>query len=120
MALAVRGGAVRGVIFHSDRGSEYTAATYRQVCRSLGITQSMGRVGSALDNAASESFFSTLEFEVLSRHRFATRAEARRFIANWIDGFYNRVRRHSSCEMRSPVDHEALMVARDAQNREAA
>ena len=118
MAAAVRGGDVTGVIFHSDRGSEYTAGVYRKVCHTLGITQSMGRVGSALDNAAVESFFSTLEFELLSRRRFTTKAQARREVANWIDGFYNRTRRHSSCEMRSPVDYEQLLADRAARSRE--
>jgi transposase InsO family protein len=72
----------------------------------LGITRSNGRVGSALDNAAAESFFSTLEFELLSRRRFETRMQARRAVAVWIDEFYNRVRRHSTCGMRSPVEFE--------------
>lgn len=112
MAVAVRGGDVTGVIFHSDRGSEYTAEAYRAVCEHFGITQSMGRVGSALDNAAAESFNSTLEHELLSRRSFATKAEARRVVANWIDSFYNRQRRHSSAEMRSPVDYEALLASR--------
>jgi len=112
MAVAVRGGDVRGVIFHTDRGSEYTAAGFQAACRRLGITQSMGRVGSALDNAAAESFNSTLEHELLSRRHFATKAEARREVATWIDGFYNRRRRHSSCEMRSPVDYEHILATR--------
>jgi len=111
MAVAVRGGDVRGVIFHTDRGSEYTAQAFARVCEQFGITQSMGRVGSALDNAVSESFFSTLEFECLRHHRFTTRAEARRVVANWIDGFYNRVRRHSFCDKRSPVDYEQMLAA---------
>ena len=111
MAVAVRGGDVTGVIFHSDRGSEYTATTYQQLCQRFGITQSMGRVGSALDNAAAESFNSTLEHELLSRRRFTTKAEARWAVANWIDGFYNRVRRHSSIEMRSPLDYEQHLAA---------
>lgn len=118
MAAAVRGGDVAGVIFHSDKGSEYTAGLYRQVCRKLGITQSMGRVGSALDNAAAESFNSTLEFELLSRRHFTTKAQARREVANWIDGFYNRARRHSSCEMRSPVDYEQLLADRAARSHD--
>lgn len=118
MAAAVRGGDVAGVIFHSDKGSEYTAGLYRQVCRNLGITQSMGRVGSALDNAAAESFNSTLEFELLSRRHFTTKAQARREVANWIDGFYNRARRHSSCEMRSPVDYEQLLADRAARSQD--
>ncbi|MCA1693158.1 MAG: IS3 family transposase [Actinobacteria bacterium] len=114
MAAAVRGGDVRGVIFHSDRGSEYTADVFGAACRALGVTQSMGRVGSALDNAAAESFFSTLEFECLRKRRFTTKAEARRAVASYIDR-YNRIRRHSSCEMKSPIDYEAILAARAAQ-----
>ncbi len=114
MAAAVRGGDVRGVIFHSDRGSEYTAGRFGTACKVLGVTQSMGRVGSALDNAVAESFFSTLEFECLRKGRFATKAEARRAIATYIDR-YNRIRRHSSCEMKSPVDYEAILAGRSAQ-----
>lgn len=106
MAAAVRGGTVAGVIFHTDQGSEYSSGLFGAACRSLGVTQSMGRVGSALDNAAAESFFSTLEHELLSRHQFATRDEARAAVAGWIDGFYNRIRRHSTTGMRSPMDYE--------------
>jgi len=109
MAVAVRGGDVAGVLFHSDRGSEYTAGLYRQVCERLHVTQSMGRVGSALDNAPAESFFSTLEFECLRKYRFITKADARRIIAAWIDR-YNRHRRHSSIGMTSPVDFEAALT----------
>lgn len=122
MAGAVRGGDVNGVIFHSDKGSEYTADLFAQTCKSLGVTQSMGRVGSALDNAVAESFNSTLEFELLSKHRFATKAEARRAVAGYIDR-YNRTRRHSSCEMRSPIQYEAILAERAdqaAQQTEAA
>lgn len=122
MAGAVRGGDVRGVIFHSDKGSEYTADLFAQTCKSLGVTQSMGRVGSALDNAVAESFNSTLEFELLSKHRFASKAEARRAVAGYIDR-YNRTRRHSSCEMRSPIQYEAILAERAdqaAQQTEAA
>jgi putative transposase len=122
MAAAVRGGDVGGVIFHSDRGSEYSAELFKTACGALGVTQSMSRVGSALDNAAAESFFSTLEFECLRKHRFATKAEARRVVARYIDR-YNRIRRHSSCEMNSPVDYEAILAARapqEAPDEEAA
>jgi transposase InsO family protein len=104
-AVAVRGGHVAGVVFHSDQGSEYVAADFRAACARMGITQSMGRVGSALDNAAAESFNSTLEHELLSRTRFPTRAEARAAVAAWIDD-YNHNRRHSSIAMMSPVDFE--------------
>ena len=71
----------------------------------------MGRVGSALDNAAAESFFSTLEHELLSRRQFATRDEARHVVAGWIDRFYNRIRRHSTTGMRSPIDYELATAA---------
>ncbi|MDQ4132147.1 MAG: integrase core domain-containing protein [Actinomycetota bacterium] len=67
-------------------------------------------MGSALDNTAAESFFSALEFECLRKHRFATKAEARRAVAGYIDR-YNRIRRHSSCQMKSPVDYEAILAA---------
>ena len=106
MAVAVRGGSVARVIFHTDRGSTYTAESFRTACTQLQIRQSMGCVGSCLDNAAAESFFSTLEHEVLSRHRFATRDQARHHVARWIDSFYNRRRRHSRCQMMSPIDYE--------------
>lgn len=114
MAAAVRGGDVRGVIFHSDRGSEYSAGLFRGVCERLGITQSMSRVGSALDNAAAESFFSTLEFELLRKKHFATKADARREVARFIDR-YNTTRRHSACERKSPIDYEAILAARAAE-----
>lgn len=74
----------------------------------MGIRQSMGRVGSALDNAVIESWHSTLEFELRSLEHFTTKAEARARIAAWIDE-YNRDRRHSSCGMRSPIEQEIEM-----------
>ena len=105
MAVAVRGGQVAGVIMHTDCGSEYTAGLFRAACARLGIRQSMGRPGSALDNAVIESWHSTLEFELRSRENFATKAQARTQVAAWIDD-YNRDRRHSACGMLSPVDYE--------------
>ena len=113
MAVAARGGEVAGVVFHTDRGSTYTAHNFTTLCARLGITQSMGRTGSCFDNAAAESFFSTLEHEVLSRHQFRTREDARRVIVNWVVDFYNRRRRHSSCGMKSPIDYETI-AARQA------
>jgi putative transposase len=108
MAVATRGGKdrVAGVIFHTDRGSTYTAHDFTTLCRTLDIRQSMGRTGSCFDNAAAESFFSTLEHEVLSRHHFKTRKEAQQTIVKWVVDFYNRRRRHSSCGMQSPIDYE--------------
>jgi putative transposase len=106
MAVAVRGGQVAGVIMHTDRGSEYAAGLFRAACERLGIRQSMGRTGSALDNAVIESWHSTLEFELLSLERFQTRAQARARVAAWIDE-YNMARRHSSIGMISPAAFEA-------------
>jgi putative transposase len=89
----------------SIQGSEYAAAAFTTACRQLGIRQSMGRVGSALDNAAHESFHSTLEFELLSLRRFATRDHTRAELMTFID-HYNQVRRHSTNGMRPPTDFE--------------
>jgi putative transposase len=113
MAAAVRGGRTAGVIFHSDQGSEYTAARFRSACGRLGVRQSMGRPGSALDNAVIESWHSTLEWELRSLRKFATRAEARAAIAAWIED-YNHERRHSALGMRSPVDYERSLAGKDA------
>ena len=106
MAATVRGGQVDGVIFHSDRGSESTAADYAAVCDRLGVVQSMGRVASALDNAAAEAVNSILKTEYVYRHSFATREQARIAVGRWIDRFYNTRRRHSSCGGISPIDYE--------------
>jgi transposase InsO family protein len=110
MAAATRGGDVDGVIFHSDRGSEYTAARTAAACRALGVVQSMGRVGCALDNAASEAFNSTLKVEFVHRHRLATRAEARIKVSTWIADFYNTARRHSANDGLAPITYEQRMA----------
>jgi transposase InsO family protein len=106
MAAAVRGGQVAGVILHTDQGSEYTAGAFRRACTRLGVTQSMGRPGSALDNAVIESWHSTLEFELRSVEEFTTRAQARIRVAAWIEE-YNTERRHSAIGMMSPAAWEA-------------
>ena len=115
IAVAVRGGkdAIAGVIMHTDQGSEYTAKIFRAACDRMGIKQSMGRVGSALDNAVIESWHSTLEWELRSQQRFATKAQARARVAAWIDE-YNRDRKHSSIGMRSPINYE--LAARNHQD----
>jgi putative transposase len=109
MAAATRGGSVDGVIFHSDRGSEYTSEAYNALCDRLGVVQSMGRVGSCFDNAAAEAFNSLLKVEYIHRHRFATRAEARLKIATWIVDFYNTRRRHSRAGGLPPVEFERII-----------
>ena len=108
MAVAVRGGQVPGVILHTDQGSEYTAQLVRQACERLGVRQSMGRPGSALDNAVIESWHSTLEFELRSVEHFATRAAARASVSEWIED-YNTRRRHSALGMMSPVGYDQAL-----------
>ena len=111
MAAATRGGNVAGVIFHTDKGTQYTSRDFADACRRLGVTQSMGRVGCALDNACAESFFSTLEHELISRRNWPSRDHARREITNWIRGWYNPHRLHSANNMTSPNDHENTQAA---------
>jgi putative transposase len=113
MAVTVRGGQVPGVILHTDRGSEYTAGLVRQACQRLSISQSMGRPGSALDNAVIESWHSTLEFELRSLEHFTTRAAARARISAWIQD-YNTQRRHSALGMMSPLGYERSLQAGEA------
>ena len=113
MAVAVRGGQVPRVIFHTGQGSEYTAAVFRAACERLGVCQSMGRPGSAPDNAVIESWHSTLEFELRRLEHYATRAAARAGVAAWIEDC-NYHRRHSSLGRVSPVDYERALAGRDA------
>lgn len=96
----------RGVIHHSDRGSQYTSYAFGKRCREAGVMPSMGSVGDAYDNAMAESFFATLEREVLNRRRFRSQAEARMAVFEWIEGWYNPHRRHSGLGYRSPVNYE--------------
>jgi putative transposase len=105
MAVEQRDGQVAGMIFHHDRGSQYLSREFRQVCERHGIAQSVGRVGSSQDNAAAESFWASLKRELVTRCRFATRAEARRAIIAWIR-HYNAVRLHSSLGNVPPVEWE--------------
>ena len=122
MAVAARGGRAaiwqdeesQRVIFHSDRGSTYTATSFTTLCTRVGIRQSMGRVGSCFDNAAAEAFFSSLEWEVLSRHTFTTTRQAQAVVLDWCYGFYNHDRRHSSAGMMSPITYETTAPDREA------
>ena len=95
------------VIHHSDQGCQYTSVAFGKRCGEAGVRPSMGSVGDAYDNAMAESFFSTLEAELLSRRRFASQAEARMACFSYIEGWYNPVRLHSGLGYRSPMNYEA-------------
>jgi putative transposase len=116
MALVAR--RPRGVIHHSDQGSQYTSIEFGHRCREAGVRPSMGSVGDAYDNAMCESFFATLECELLARCRFKTQGEARGAVFEFVEGFYNPRRRHSSIGYLSPIDyerwHQATAVDPDA------
>jgi len=98
-----------GLLFHSDRGSQYTSDAYRAVLTGMSVTVSMSRTGNCYDNAVTESFFGTLKGECVERISFQTRREARQTIFEYVECFYNRVRRHSSLGYVSPVAYEQVM-----------
>lgn len=98
-----------GLIHHSDRGSQYTALSFGKRLEEAGIFPSMGRVGSALDNAMAESFVSTLKAEMDER-LFGTREAARMAAFDYMEGFYNPSRRHSSIGYISPAEYERTLV----------
>lgn len=97
-----------GVIHHSDQGCQYTSVAFGNRCRKAGVRPSMGSVGDCYDNALCESFFATLQCELLDRHRFRVAAEARAAIFTFIEGWYNQHRRHSSIGYCSPNAFERL------------
>jgi putative transposase len=97
-----------GVIHHSDQGSQYTSLQFGARCREAGVRPSMGSVGDCFDNAMCESFFATLECELLARRRFKTQTEARMAVFEFIEGWYNPHRRHSALDYLSPVNYERI------------
>jgi len=101
----------KDVVHHSDQGSQHTSLAFGKRCSEAGVRPSMGSVGDAYDNAMAESFFSTLEAELLSRRRFASQAEARMACFLYIEGWYNTVRLHSGLGYCSPMTYEANMQA---------
>jgi transposase InsO family protein len=111
-AAGLRGGraVIEGVVFHSDRGCQYTAEAYRQACQQLGITQSMGSVGDSYDNAMAEAFFSSLKRELVDDERFATKAAARAAVFRWLV-WYNEHRLHGALGYRPPVEYEKTLIA---------
>jgi putative transposase len=106
LQMAIQQRRSRSVIHHSDQGCQYTSVAFGKRCEQLGVRPSMGSVGDAYDNAMAESFFATLECELLDRTRLETQAEARLAIFEWIEGWYNPARRHSSIGYRSPNEFE--------------
>jgi putative transposase len=104
MALAQR--RATGVIHHSDQGSQYTSLAFGKRCEQAGVRPSMGSVGDCFDNAMCESFFATLECELLNRQSFKTQVEARMAVFDFIEGWYNPHRRHSALDYLSPINYE--------------
>ena len=106
MAVSARGPRSAGVVAHSDHGSQYTSLVYGAYAKQSGIDLSMGSVGDPWDNALAETFFASLEKELLRRERFATREQARTRIFWYIECFYNTKRRHSSLHYLTPTEYE--------------
>ena len=104
MALMTR--KPQSVIHHSDQGSQYTSIAFGNRCKEMGVRPSMGTVGDAYDNAMAESFFATLECELIARRTWQTRAQAKLTIFTWIETWYNPRRRHSGLGQMSPINFE--------------
>jgi putative transposase len=104
----------RQVVHHSDHGCQYTSYAFGKRCQEMNVMPSMGSVGDAYDNAMAESFFATLEKELLNRRRFKTHAEAKLAVFEWIEGWYNPHRRHSSLGRISPVNFERRHLSQQA------
>lgn len=107
-AVTLRGRLPAKVIFHADRGTQYTSAQIAAAATELDVLRSMGRTGVCWDNAAAESFWSTLKTEFYHRHHWTTKKEAKQAVGAWIEERYNRKRRHSAIGMISPVRFEEL------------
>jgi len=112
MALAQRRPA--GVIHHSDQGTQYTSIAFGMRCRESGVRPSMGSVGDCFDNAMCESFFATLECELLDRRHFRTQVEARMAVFEFIEGWYNPHRRHSALDYLSPINYERSQYSEES------
>jgi transposase InsO family protein len=96
-----------GVIFHSDRGCQYTSKDFRELATSRGVALSLGRKGDCFDNAVAESFFATIKRELIDRQSWPTRAGLHRAVFNYIEGWYNTRRLHSSLGYLSPAEYES-------------
>ncbi|NJP98946.1 IS3 family transposase [Nonomuraea sp. FMUSA5-5] len=105
-----------GVIHHSDKGSQYTSVAFGQRCEQAGVLPSTGRTGTCFDNAITESFFASLECELIDRRTFHTRPEAERALFSYIEGFYNPRRRHFANGQLSPAEYERRHALKNAQD----
>jgi putative transposase len=105
-----------GVIHHSDKGSQYTSIAFGQRCEQAGVRPSTGRTGTCFDNAITESFFASLECELIDRSTFRTRSEAERALFSYIEGFYNPRRRHSANGQLSPAEYEHRHALKNTQD----
>ena len=106
LEMAIQNRRPKRVVHHSDQGCQYTSYGFGRRCRELGVSQSMGSVGDCYDNAMAESFFATLECELLDRRRFNSQTAARMAIFEYIESWYNRHRRHSALGQLSPAEYE--------------
>ena len=109
-----------GLVFHSDRGSQYTSTVFGDLLDANSIRQSLSRPGQCWDNAVAESFFATLKTELVQLHVWPTRAQARNAIFEFIEVFYNRLRLHSTLDYLSPAEYERIRTRLDARTKEAA
>ena len=108
MALAQRR-PIKPLIIHSDRGAQFASAAYRHTLAQHGLLASMARKGNCYDNAFVESFWSSLKYELVYHHRFATLAQARTAVFDYIEAFYNRTRLHSGLAYQSPITFESKL-----------
>lgn len=106
MAVVLRGALPDKIIFHADRGTQYTSSQIADLCAGLGLLQSVGRTGVCWDNAPAESFWSTLKTEFYNRRQWPAKGEARLAVGRWLEERYNRLRRHSAIGMMTPVQFE--------------
>jgi putative transposase len=120
MAYVLRGGGPAGVVFHADRGTQYTSAQLNDVCVGLGIMQSVARTGVCWNNAIQESLWSTLKTEFYDRRRWVTRQDAIRETGRWIEEFDSHSRLHSAMGYITPVEHEQFLASSKRHSAQAA
>ena len=111
MAIQRRAPVVGATLIHSDHGTQFTSWAFTERAKQSGLVPSMGSIGDCFDNSVAESFFGSLQLELLDEHRWDTRDQLANAIFDWIECWYNPRRRHSYCGMLSPVDYETATAA---------